>query len=173
MRFFQYALLACFIFCIIAEEDEAEENEGNEGGSSIAKPQHEPDPAANLAEKPVESAKPQGTNAGENHPEQTAANATDGVKQQHNKGWRSGRSRCSIRPQQTNCAGSRLLLRWWFNPETHMCESFQFPVCNAKAAAFFTCKMCMQRCLRIWKVEEEEDNMYLWRSFVRVNIPPA
>ncbi|XP_075554143.1 anticoagulant protein rhipilin-1-like [Dermacentor variabilis] len=152
MRFFQYALLACFIFGVIAEEDEEDENGGADGGSFNAKlqggPNKAPNPAGNPAEEsPTESAKPPG-NIGEIRPEQTGANGTTGIKQQRGKGWRSRRSRCSFTPEQTNCAGSRFLPRWWFNPQTQMCQSFQFPVCGAKAAAFLTCKSCMQRCLK-------------------------
>ncbi|XP_072145207.1 uncharacterized protein [Dermacentor andersoni] len=159
MRFFQYALLACFIYCVIAEEDEEEQNEGEDGGSLNAMPQNGPNLAANPAadpakENPTESPKPQGTN-GEHHPEQAGANGTAGAKQQHNKGWRLRPSRCSFRPQQTNCAGSRSLLRWWFNPQTQTCESFQFPVCKSKSAAFSTCKLCMQRCLKDKKGAEK------------------
>nr|XP_054928008.1 anticoagulant protein rhipilin-1-like isoform X2 [Dermacentor andersoni] len=128
MRFLQYALLACFILCIIAEEDEEEENEETEAQSLKAKPQEGSHPAA----KPEESAKPPGT-----------------------VGGKSRRSRCEFTPQQGNCAGSRFLVRWWFNKETGICESFKFPVCNNKAGAFLSCKMCMQRCLKNKKGAEK------------------
>nr|XP_050037116.1 anticoagulant protein rhipilin-1-like isoform X1 [Dermacentor andersoni] len=150
MRFLQYALLACFILCIIAEEDEEEENEETEAQSLKAKPQEGSHPAA----KPEESAKPPGT-VGGSHTEQGGVSSTAGVKKHVDKGGKSRRSRCEFTPQQGNCAGSRFLVRWWFNKETGICESFKFPVCNNKAGAFLSCKMCMQRCLKNKKGAEK------------------
>uniref|UniRef100_A0A224Y1H2 Anticoagulant protein rhipilin 1 n=1 Tax=Rhipicephalus zambeziensis TaxID=60191 RepID=A0A224Y1H2_9ACAR len=58
------------------------------------------------------------------------------------------RPRCFLRPEEGNCAGSHLLKRWWYDQNSETCKQVNFPVCDRKMRLFFSCKMCLQRCVR-------------------------
>nr|D9IFL3.1 RecName: Full=Anticoagulant protein rhipilin-1; Flags: Precursor [Rhipicephalus haemaphysaloides]ADJ56344.1 anticoagulant protein rhipilin-1 [Rhipicephalus haemaphysaloides] len=140
MKILQYALLACLLVSILGDDDD-EENEGAAGSDDAGA-------------TPTALSKPAATSAEGN----TAAKNSGGdIKQPKqelpepsSKGQKKPRlpKRCLFKPEQGNCAGSRFLPRWWYNPETESCEPFTYPVCNKKNEAFVSCTLCMNMCMR-------------------------
>uniref|UniRef100_A0A224YBQ7 Anticoagulant protein rhipilin 1 n=1 Tax=Rhipicephalus zambeziensis TaxID=60191 RepID=A0A224YBQ7_9ACAR len=62
--------------------------------------------------------------------------------------WARLTPRCYFKPEEGNCAGSHSFKRWYFDSDSQRCRSFSFPVCNRKAGAFLSCKICMKMCLK-------------------------
>uniref|UniRef100_A0A224Y3X3 Anticoagulant protein rhipilin 1 n=1 Tax=Rhipicephalus zambeziensis TaxID=60191 RepID=A0A224Y3X3_9ACAR len=141
MKILQYALLACLFVFIIANDDDEEKEEATEGDDTGAMPTAPLKPAAAPTDQNTVAQNPAGQNGGKIKEQEQPQLSPKGKKKPRLP------KRCLFKPEQGNCAGSRLLQRWWYNPDTNRCESFSYPVCTRKHEAFVSCWVCMNRCM--------------------------